>query len=1008
MKKIYIYLFLFIGVYFSASAQSYWQQDVQYKIDVKLDDVNHYLQGNIQIKYTNNSPQSLSYIYFHLWPNAYKDNSTELVKQQINMGTTDLYFADEIDRGFIDKLNFMVDGKPGRFLINDDTIDIGKLLLDKPLQPNQSITIETPFRVKIPKTFSRLGHEEQQYQISQWYPKPAVFDKNGWNQMPYLDQGEFYSEYGSFDVHITLPKNYVVGATGDLQTEDEKKFMDSLAARTASYDGFIFSNKYPTSNDTFKTLHYTAQHVHDFAWFTDKRYVALKGNVALPSGRNVATWLLFTPRSGKYWKDALPYINHSVAYYSKWIGEYPYNSVTAVEGKLEAGGGMEYPMITVIGKVSSKSILETVIVHEVGHNWFQGILGNNERLHPWMDEGINSYFENRYTRDVSSLNKSSVKKSKGISFAIGGAKDKNGNTLSYLGYAFSAYKNEDQPCELPATQYSTLNYFGDVYAKTPLVFNYLANTIGEAEFDSIMHIYFNDWKFKHPTPDDIKKIFNNNTKQNIDWFWNDAINSTKKFDLQLKNINRKVEKIGTSAFYKVTIKNKGNIRTPYSISGISHDSILTTINYGGFLGEMEVLFPVGNYSHLRIDAAHYIPELNRQNNTCRIDGKQRKIEPLKITTTGVLKTPNEYQLNISPIIGYNIYNGLMPGLFLANPFLPGNKIVYQLVPMLGLKQKDFAFTGKIASNWNVNSSFIHHIQAGIGLNAFDSRTVITAQKYVRIKPFIEFRITQHENKNNVTEKFIIESNIIKSDAATEFTPINFSKRPTQKYFVGTYEYNNTEKIAPQKFIAQIQNRNNDYKLTATFETGLMYKKNKYFKIRGFGGFVKNQNPAFGFKLYMSGVRGNEDYLYNNMYFGRDESAGFWAKQLYIQEGGFRQVTWQQNNIGSSNLLLGSLNFTFDLPIGLPVAVYADLGMYGLKQPYEYQYDKLQYDAGLVLHFTKNFQINFPLLASQDFKNNVTSLYGTESKFKQYVHRITFVFNINAMNPISATENFKVK
>ncbi|MEY4877069.1 MAG: hypothetical protein RL708_2218 [Bacteroidota bacterium] len=1006
MKRIFILLLVVFSFSNIVSAQNYWQQDVHYKIDVKLDDVNHFLKGNIEIRYTNHSPNALPYIYFHLWPNAYRDNTTEFAKQQVNMGTTDFYFANEEDRGFIDNFNFMVDGKPGRFVLIDDTIDIGKLLLDKPLQPNQSVIITTPFRVKIPKTFSRLGHDGQQYQISQWFPKPAVYDKNGWNEMPYLDQGEFYSEYGSFDVKITLPKNYVVGATGDLQNEDEKIFLDTLAAQTATMDGFAFDKKFPKSNDTTKTLHYTANHVHDFAWFADKRYLVLKGNVTLQSGRTVNTWLLFTPRGGRYWKNALPYINHAVENYSKWIGEYPYNNVTAVEGKLEAGGGMEYPMITVIGKVQSSAMLETVIVHEVGHNWFQGVLGSNERMHPWMDEGINSYYENRYSKEIAAPQKPSVKKSKGISISLGGVKDKNGNTMSYLGYAFSAWKNEDQPCELPAIEYSSLNYFGDVYAKTPLVFNYLANTIGQQTFDSIMHLYYAQFQFKHPQPDDIKAIFNANTKQNIDWFWNDAINSTKKFDLRLKNINRKTEKIGTDEFYKVTVKNESNVRTPYSISALRNDTIISTINYGGFLGEMDVLFPVGKYSKLVIDAQHIIPELNRQNNSSKIAGNFRKIEPLKIGSTGFLKMPTRNQLSIVPMIGYNYYNGLMPGLIFGNAFMPGNKWTYQLLPMIGLKHTDLAFTGKVVRHWNVNKSFINHVQAGVGANAFDMDFGVE-QKYVRIRPFVEMHFKNKHPFDGVSEKIILESSIIRTGSTTDFTIDNFSKQATQKFYLATYEYVNNDKISPQKFTGQIQNNKNDFKITATFETGLMYKKNKYFRVRGFGGIVSDANPSFGFKLKMSGFTGFDDYLYNNMYMGRNESNGIWAKQIYMQEGGFRQLTWHQKYIGYSNSILGSLNFTFDLPISLPLSIYADFGMYGLKQPYKYEYDKIQYDGGIILRVAENLQINFPLFASQDFRDNIKSVYGSQSKFKQWGNRITFVFNINALNPITAAQNFKV-
>jgi hypothetical protein len=326
--------------------------------------------------------------------------------------------------------------------------------------------------------------------------------------------------------------------------------------------------------------------------------------------------------------------------------------------------------------------------------------------------------------------------------------------------------------------------------------------------------------------------------------------------------------------------------------------------------------------------------------------------------------------------------------------------------MIGLKKFDLAFTGKLAHHWIVNKSFINHIQAGLGANAFNMDFGVE-QKYVRLKPFIELNIKNNHPNNGISQKIILESNIIRTGAKSDFSIENFSKKSTAKYFVGTYEYEDNNKITPQKFITQVQNKNNDFKLTASFETGIMYKRNKYFKARGFAGIVSNAKSAFGFKLQTSAFDGNDDYLYNNMYLGRNESNGLLSKQIYIQEGGFRQLTWHQNYIGYSNLILGSLNFTFDLPIKLPISLYADLGIYGLKQPYNYVYDKIQYDGGLIFKLSNNFQINLPLFASLDFKENYKSVYNNQSKFKQYTNRITFIFNINAMNPVSIAQNFKI-
>jgi hypothetical protein len=313
---------------------------------------------------------------------------------------TKFYFAEDKDRGFIDSLDFKVNNVSLKWAYLKDTIDICKVQLSRPLLPGDTIQISTPFHVKIPSgKFSRLGHIGESYQITQWFPKPAVFDKDGWQYMPYIQQGEFYSEFGSFDVSITLPANYVLGATGDMiDGPEEQLWLDQKVEKTKRVVEFNpYDMSFPPSDTIFKTLRFTQTNIHDFAWFCDKRYHVLKSKVITPhTKKEVTTWVMFTNAEGELWKESLKYIDDAVYYYSLWCGDYPYKNCTAVDGTISAGGGMEYPNITVIGKSNNAFYLDLVIAHEVGHNWFYGMLGSNERDHPWLDEGINSFYESRY------------------------------------------------------------------------------------------------------------------------------------------------------------------------------------------------------------------------------------------------------------------------------------------------------------------------------------------------------------------------------------------------------------------------------------------------------------------------------------------------------------------------------------------------------------------------------------------------------------------------------------
>ncbi|MFN5147523.1 MAG: M1 family peptidase, partial [Flavobacteriia bacterium] len=325
MKQSTILLLTFFGALLT-NAQNYWQQEVNYTINVKLNDKDHSLSGYEEFEYINNSPNELDRIYMHIWPNAYRNGKTALGKQQYKGGEMMLTFGEEKDKGGIDSLDFKVNGIKVEWEYDKENRDICVLYLPIKLKPGERLVVSTPFVVKIPSgEISRLGHIDQSYQITQWYPKPAVYDKNGWNPIPYLNQGEFYSEYGSFDVSITLPKNYVVGATGDLQTASEIEFLNQKVEETkanksnylSQKQGYLGKTAFPPSSEEWKTIRYTQSKVHDFAWFADKRYAVSKGEVILPeSKRAVTTWAMWVPHNTYTWQFADEYLRDGTYYYS--------------------------------------------------------------------------------------------------------------------------------------------------------------------------------------------------------------------------------------------------------------------------------------------------------------------------------------------------------------------------------------------------------------------------------------------------------------------------------------------------------------------------------------------------------------------------------------------------------------------------------------------------------------------------------------------------------------------
>ncbi len=518
-----VLLVLFTFFQFKVSAQKkYWQQQVNYKIAVGLNDKLHELDAVETIEYFNNSPDTLHFIWIHLWPNAYKNDRTAFSDQLLLNGRTDFYFSTNEQRGFINRLNFKVNGVIAVMEDHPQHQDIIKLLLPSPLVPGGHSIIQTPFHVKIPDNFSRAGHVAQSYQITQWYPKAAVYDKNGWHPMPYLDQGEFYSDFGNYEVSISLPANYVVAATGLLIKDSTALLIKEnqplqLANTVKEKTNFLVAKKnvavaaITPSSQNIRTIVYQQNNVIDFAWFADKDFAVLQDTLALASGKiiKVMAYPLQKNSVNGLWKNAIQYMKKSILSRSNWLGEYPYNVVSIVEAELNYTGGMEYPTITVLSGAKNSQALESVIEHELGHNWNFGILATNERTHPWMDEGINTFFDTRYWNGSIAFKKKINSSNKFIANRLP-------ENLNEFLLSIHQTDKKDQPIETSSELFASYNYGTIAYIKTSQWMGLLEQKLGRTMFDSCMHTYFQQWKFKHPGPDDFKNIMESVSGTNLD------------------------------------------------------------------------------------------------------------------------------------------------------------------------------------------------------------------------------------------------------------------------------------------------------------------------------------------------------------------------------------------------------------------------------------------------------------------------------------------------------------
>lgn len=906
------------------AAQEYFQQQVEYTISVRLDDERHVLHAQESFRYTNNAPVALDTIWMHLWPNAYRDRNTALCRQLDRIGDLSLHFAQEQDRGWIDSLDFSVDGTRAAWGYHLRHSDIGWVKLPVAVQPGGSITVSTPFRVKIPDgRFSRLGHSKQAYYITQWYPKPAVFDRSGWHAMPYLTLGEFYSEFGSFDVSITLPANYVVGATGLLQDDEERAWMDSLsAAPYAEMQKFYLDkqrvqlNVIPSSSPRTKTIRFVQDRVHDFAWFADKRFIVRKGSIQLPrSGKEVTTWVMFTPKNAKLWGEAITYVNESVRFYSEHVGDYPYDACTAIDGTISAGGGMEYPMITVIGNMDDKEGLDNVIAHEVGHNWFYGILGSNERDHAWMDEGMNSFLELRYMRHryPNSGFKVGIP---GLKKAAAHLSDRH-RSQSELAYRLNARRNLDQPLALTSDDFTSMNYGTGVYMKTALVMDHLMAYLGEETTDTCLLAYYEEWQFKHPRPEDMKVVFERESGKDLSWVFDGLIATDKKVDVIAMALKR------DQTLY---LKNTGLDSIPVPITAWSGSDSLGTLIFMSTRKGAGYEHPWSNADRIRIDAGNRTLDIDRRNNEVRAQGLFKRCAPVKFESMLGIERNDRRSIYYTLLPAWNGHDGWQAGLALRNTTFPSQRTEWVIAPLYAFGSERPVGAARIEHHFDrLRSRVFQNVHLGFSTRSsgtfHDHEAVAWYEKYA---PSIRFDLKREPLTKPWSHTVNLRGvRIYNTSEVTSDNEVVYRFRESRDYLELSHTMEDARKLHPS-FISTTVTAGEDW-LRGSLEIKQAFaynEHNKQLRLRAFAGsFLYTGSTIVNGLDAWSLTWGPEDMLYDHAYFERGASDRFFSRQFDKQQGAFKTPFLQ----GGSDTWIASLGMELDFPFKLPLAAFATAG-----------------------------------------------------------------------------------
>ena len=483
----------------------YWQQHVDYTMDVKMDVNTFNYEGTQKLIYTNNSPDNLEQVFYHLFYNAFQPGS-EMDVRSMTIADADTRVGDRIsklqkeDFGFLNVVSLTQNKIPLKYNTSGTVLEVQ---LNEPIKSGESAIFEMRFEGQVPPVIRRAGKNSQEgvaLSMAQWYPKMAEYDFEGWHADPYIGR-EFHGVWGDFDVKLTLDKNYTVGGTGYLQNPNEI--------------GHGYGTKETKNDSDLLTWHFVAPNVHDFTWAADPNFV--HDTLQVPDGP-MLHFLYKKSLKRKYkkrWKDLQIPASEIMQYYSKNVGKYPYDQYSVIQG---GDGGMEYGMCTLITGERTFEGLLGVTAHEIGHTWFQFLMASNESKHPWLDEGFAEYTCTLIENSILGVETSEPMK-------------RHFNRYFDLGLS-----GKEQPMSTHADRFAyNRSYSISTYSKGALVLAQLRYIIGEENFWESLKKYYNDWAFKHPTPNDFMRCAEKTSGMELEWFLTDWTQTTNTIDYGVKD-----------------------------------------------------------------------------------------------------------------------------------------------------------------------------------------------------------------------------------------------------------------------------------------------------------------------------------------------------------------------------------------------------------------------------------------------------------------------------------------
>lgn len=951
--------FLLLFCFGSLLAQTeYIQQKVDYSMDLNYVDSTQILYGTVDVSYHHHGIEPLDTLYFHLWMNAFKDNSSPFSKDHVKIGRRDFYFANDQERGYYKKIEAKEASKDIPITFKEGSDEIAFIVLNKSIIPGESRQIAFDYKLKIPSQFSRTGYTDKAVYLHYFYPKLAVYDAAGWHTFPYLNIGEFYSNFGDYRINIKLPNEYNIAHSG---SGIKKGNTHQILAEDVIDVAIVASKEY---NEVAKAII-----VNDYdeeleiSYFGDEEYKFKDASVGIA-------------------KDVLKFMNTAV-------GSLPLSKITIVPAA-GFGGGMEYPgLVTVSGK--TKKELEYYITHELIHQWFYGRLATNEREEPWLDEGLTHYYTSRYLLEKYGKDYYTGLLPSFLSRKLNGTLQQH---LLALQSRRGAYDNSIG---------SVVNYGLHAYVRPGQAFRFLEDYLGTDVFDKVLQDFYADWNGSHPNTKDLQTAFEKETKQPLDWFFEELLQSDKLIDYCIHDIDRNGDKTN------VSIHNHKSISAPLKLEIITDNNDKKANWIPGFTGDTIIEYDALTIKEIQLDPEDISLDIDRSNDYRKANGLFKK-EPLNLVPYGLFDDKDRREIMFAPFLGFNEVDKLYLGTAFYNSGVDFKPFKYLVAPAYAFGSKNIVGHAMLKYNQVKDDGPFEQIEYRLPIKSFsffENNRFDYNLQYWKIDPSIRF----YRNRNKASNTSYLELRYIHLiEEYALLSPDGFSgldRKNSSIYQLGYHSqslnalgnsYSNLV-LEYQKYTTLGLESNESYlKLTGDISKEFYYSRTSAISMRLFGSYfltnTRRESSLFGGEFSRGSVaimnQGQNDYLYEEYFLDRvNQTVGF--NQISGNGGGFKNALGSTTRLGLTNDYAFALNIEVELPFKfLPINLFGDLAYYSTKS---FTNDPLEgewlYSGGIAIS-NDMVGIYLPLF----YSSSIDQQY--QSQDISVLNRITFRFDLHRM------------